>query len=96
MGMLIPEWVIGLSSLMLGISALFCLYQIVRGPTLADRAIGLDALSICIIGGVGIYSLGADTLDDLSVVLLIAILGFVGLAAAARYIGGDGYVADRD
>ena len=92
----IPEWVIALSSSMLGLAALICLYQIVRGPTLADRAIGLDALSICIIGALSLYSLKVVETVNLSVVLLIAILGFVGLVVAANYIGGGGDVVDRD
>ena len=92
----IPGWVIGCSSLMLGLAALLCLYQIVRGPTLADRALGADALGICIIGAISLYSLKAGTTIYLPAVLLVAILGFVGMVAAARYIGGGGDVVKRD
>ena len=92
----IPLWVSDASMCVLGVSALLCLYCVVRGPTLADRILASDAFGICVIGGIGIYSLKVDTMDDLSAVLVIAILGFVGLVVVAKYIGGGGDVIDRE
>jgi len=92
----IPQWVFDTTMCTLGISALICLYCIVRGPTLADRILSADSLGICVIGGISIYSLMVDTVDDLSVVLVVAILGFIGLVVVARYIGGASDVIDRD
>jgi multicomponent Na+:H+ antiporter subunit F len=92
----IPVWVINLSLFMMGLSALLCLYMIARGPTLADRALSLDALTICLIGGISAHSISVDSIEDLTVVLLLAIIGFVGLIVTARYIGGGGDVIDRD
>jgi len=92
----IPQWVIHASMCILGVSALFCLYRVIRGPTLADRIISLDAFGISVIAGISIYSLSVDTVDDLSAVLVIAILGFLGLVVVAKYIGGGGDVIDRD
>jgi len=91
----IPEWVTDVSMGIIGISALLCLYRIIRGPTLADRIIALDALGTCVIAGISLYSLNVATMDDLSSVLVIAILGFMGLVVVAKYIGGGGDVIDR-
>jgi multisubunit Na+/H+ antiporter MnhF subunit len=92
----IPQWVIDASMCIVGISALLCFYRTFKGPTLADRILALDAFGICVIAGISMYSLNVDTLDDLSVVLIIAILGFFGLVVVAKYIGGGGDVIDRD
>ena len=92
----IPQWVIDTSMCILGATALLCLFRIIRGPTLADRIIALDAFGICVIAGISIYSLNVNTVDDLSVVLVIAILGFLGLVVVAKYIGGGGDAIDRD
>jgi len=92
----IPQWVIDTSMFILSVSALICLYCIVRGPTLADRILSSDALCVCVIGGISIYSLKVDTVDDLSAVLVIAILGFIGLVVVAKYIGGGGDVINRE
>ena len=92
----IPQWVIDASMCILSVSALICLYCIVRGPTLADRILATDAFGICVIGGISMYSLNVDTVDDLSAVLVVAILGFIGLVVVAKYIGGGGDVIDRD
>jgi multisubunit Na+/H+ antiporter MnhF subunit len=92
----IPQWVIDTSMFVLSISALLCLYCIVRGPTLADRILSSDAFGVCVIGSISIYSLNVDTVDDLSAVLMIAILGFIGLIVVAKYIGGGGDVIDRE
>lgn len=92
----IPQWVMDVSMWMLGVSTLLCLYRIVRGPTLADRIIALDALGTCVIASISIYSLKNVTVDDLSAVLVIAILGFMGLVVVAKYIGGGGDAIDRN
>jgi len=96
MEIFIPRWVVDTSMCILGVSSLLCLYCIIRGPTLADRIIALDGFSICIIGGISIYSLKVNAVDDLSAALVIAILGFIGLVVVAKYIGGGGDVIDRD
>jgi len=92
----LPQWVLDLSMCILGFSALLCLYRVTKGPTMADKIIALDAIGICVIAGISVYSLNIDTIDDLSVVLVIAILGFMGLVVVAKYIGGGGDVIDRD
>ena len=91
----IPLWVFNACMCMMGIAALLSLYCMLRGPTLADRIISLDAFGICVIGAISMYSLQVDTIDDLSVVLEMAILAFIGLIVVAKYIGGGGDVVDR-
>jgi multisubunit Na+/H+ antiporter MnhF subunit len=92
----IPHWVLDVSMCILSVSALMCLYCIVRGPTLADRILSSDAFCVCVIGAISLYSLKAGNLYDLSAVLVLAIVGFIGVIVVAKYIGGGGDAIDRD
>ena len=70
---------------MLGVSVLLCGWRTLRGPTLADRAVGLEMLTTM---GVGIAACLAvvnvqPVLLDVGVVLaLVAFLGALGFARA--------------
>jgi multicomponent Na+:H+ antiporter subunit F len=60
--------------------------RLVIGPTLADRVVALDGLVITLVGAIALNA--ARTESDLFVdaVVVIALVGFVGTAAAARFI----------
>lgn len=93
---IIPTIILDIGLGILGISVLLCIYRIVAGPTTADRAIASDALATCVMAAISIYSLKLNTLQYLSAVLIIAILGFMSLIVIAKFIGGKGDVIDRD
>ena len=70
----------------LGIAALLCLLRLVRGPTVPDRIVALDALLSVVVSGIAV---GAATTGDgsfLSVLVAVALLGFVGTVTVARYV----------
>lgn len=60
--------------------------RLVIGPTLADRVVALDGLVVTLVSAVALDA--ARTESDLFVdaVVVIALVGFVGTAAAARFI----------
>jgi multicomponent Na+:H+ antiporter subunit F len=60
--------------------------RLVIGPTLADRVVALDGLVITLVAAIALNA--ARTESDLFVdaVVVIALVGFVGTAAAARFI----------
>lgn len=93
---IVPTIVLDIGLGMLGISVLMCLFRIIKGPTSADRAVASDALGTCVMGAISIYSLKLNTLDYISAVLVIGILGFLSLIVVAKFIGGGGDVIDRD
>ena len=70
----------------LGIAALLCLLRLVRGPTVPDRIVSLDALLSVVVSGIMV---GAATTGDgsfLSLLVAVALLGFVGTVTVARYV----------
>lgn len=70
------------------------LYRVVKGPSVADRIIALDAMGITLAGIVAIVSILLNTSAFLDVILLIGILAFVGTAAFAKFLE-KGVVIER-
>lgn len=63
-----------------------CIYRLVKGPSLADRAVALDTTLVLIVSAIAVGA--ALTGDDtyLDVLVVVALLGFVGTAIISRYI----------
>lgn len=61
-------------------------HRLARGPSLADRVVALDGLVITIVAAIILYSASRPTDLFLDVAVVVAFVGFVGTAAAARFI----------
>lgn len=79
----------------LSISSLMFLIRIIKGPSIADRILGLDSLGITLIGLIGILMISHDTIAYSDVALVLSILSFVGTVAMSKFIE-RGAVFDRD
>ncbi len=78
--------VILISSMMVGVAMLFCLWRLIKGPDITDRILALDTLyinSIALIILLGLFHGSAMYFEG---ALLIAMLGFVSTAALAKYL----------
>lgn len=74
------------SFVLLSIGAAGFVYRLLRGPTLADRVVGLDGvLSIVVIA---IIITAAQRISGITIetVLVAVLVGFVGTAALGRFI----------
>ncbi|MFC3210849.1 Na(+)/H(+) antiporter subunit F1 [Planomicrobium okeanokoites] len=71
------------------------LVRLVKGPTVADRVVALDALGISLVSIVALLSLIIETEFFLEIILLLSILSFIGTAAFAKFIE-RGEIFDRD
>ncbi|MFT4569904.1 MAG: multicomponent Na+:H+ antiporter subunit F [Hyphomicrobiaceae bacterium] len=71
---------------LLSISMLLPLYRIVRGPSMPDRAVGADALTTHVMAIVVIASIASATRVYMDAVMALAVLGFFGTVAVAKYI----------
>lgn len=70
----------------LSFSVLVCFYQLVKGPTSADRILALDVIGFNIISIVTVISILLHTLAFLEVILIIGILAFLGTVALSKFI----------
>ncbi|MEU9061031.1 monovalent cation/H+ antiporter complex subunit F [Streptomyces sp. NPDC048430] len=62
------------------------LFRISRGPSMLDRAIGLDVFAAVIIAGLGAKSALARDPFYFPIMLVLAFLGFTGSVGIARFI----------
>lgn len=63
-------------------------YRLLRGPTASDRVVALDALTNMTTAIIALIALLSGRFIYLDVALVYAILSFVGVIVAARYLEG--------
>ncbi len=78
--------VTSLAFLGIAVAGLLCLLRLVRGPSLADRIVALDALLIVIVSGIAVDAARTRDGTYLDVLVVTALLGFVGTVNVARFI----------
>ncbi|MBB5173982.1 Na(+)/H(+) antiporter subunit F1 [Texcoconibacillus texcoconensis] len=78
----------------MAVAMLALFYRAIKGPTMSDRIVALDTLGISLIGFIGIVMMIQDTLAYSDVMLVLAILAFIGSIALAKFVEG-GVVLDR-
>jgi multicomponent Na+:H+ antiporter subunit F len=72
----------------IAVSIALCMVRALRGPTLFDRVLAFDCLALNTVGGILLISLLLHTDAFLDVVLVVALLGFLGTVALATYLEG--------
>lgn len=60
--------------------------RLLRGPTLADRIVALDVALMSLMGGIATHAASERDGTFLSLLVVIAIVGFTATVAASRYI----------
>jgi multicomponent Na+:H+ antiporter subunit F len=65
---------------------IFCLYRIIRGPTIADRMVGLDIFGILVVGICAILSILTGRMFLLDIGIAWIILSFIGTLTLAKYL----------
>lgn len=68
------------------ISIGFLLFRVFRGPTVPDRLIALDAIGVMLISAIALLSILFDTGFFIEVILLIAIMSFIGTVSFSKFI----------
>jgi multisubunit Na+/H+ antiporter MnhF subunit len=60
--------------------------RLVMGPTLADRVVALDGLVITLVCALALEAARSGSPLFIDAIVVIALVGFVGTSAAARFI----------
>jgi multicomponent K+:H+ antiporter subunit F len=68
------------------LTLLLCGWRLLRGPTIADRVLALDTLYLSLVALVVLLGLRWQTPLLFEAALIVALLGFVGTVALARYL----------
>ncbi len=81
------QWTEEFAIIVLVSCVLACVYRLLRGPHLADRALAVDIVAVQLIGLVILLTMWLGSLVLFDGVLVLALLGFTGTVAMAQYIG---------
>lgn len=81
---------VGIVAIFIGL--MFCLIRLVKGPTMIDRGVAADTVSLQIVGLVLLLTVRFSSTIVFDAVLIVAILGFVSTVAFAQFIGRRGAV----
>ncbi|WP_305064141.1 cation:proton antiporter [Methanococcoides sp.] len=63
-----------------------CIYRVIKGPTIPDRVIAIDAMTTVIVVILGIYSYMQESAFFMDVALVLAIISFVGTVTISKYL----------
>lgn len=69
-----------------GLSQLLAMWRLIIGPTIGDRVLALDTISINAVAMIVLYGIAAATQMYFEAALLIAMFGFVSTVAYARFV----------
>ncbi|MCZ7420277.1 monovalent cation/H+ antiporter complex subunit F [Verrucosispora sp. WMMA2121] len=70
---------------LLSVTALLALVRLYRGPTLLDRVVAADMLLATMVGAVGAEAAVNRHATTLPVLVVLALLGFVGSVSLVRF-----------
>lgn len=71
--------------LMIGASLILGFYRLVKGPSLPDRVVALDMMTILIVVFCGLFAIATDERAFLDVAIVLALIGFLATVALARF-----------
>lgn len=80
------NFVITFALVLISLSMLALIYRVIKGPSIPDRVIALDALGVNLIAVIALISIVLDTYAYLEVILLLGILAFIGTVAMAKFL----------
>ena len=81
---------VGRALYILLLAAAMCLYRISRGPTAADRIVGVDILGILLIGFCALLTISTGRSWYIDIGIAWALQSFIGTLALAKYLEGKG------
>jgi len=92
--------VLVIGGLLLAAGAVLALVRAERGPTMLDRTVALDTLTIILVCGVAMEAAWSRRVDTVPMLVVLALVGFVGSVTIARFASvepeGEGRVLTRE
>ena len=80
------HWTTLIALVLLGLALLVSVVRIIIGPTLADRVLALDLMTVVAMGFVGALAIRTGQMLYLDIAIALALLGFLATIALARYV----------
>lgn len=74
------------AAVLLVLAAAGAIYRLGRGPTLLDRVLAADVLLVVILSALGVDAVFRRSADSVPLMVTIALVGFIGSVAVARFV----------
>lgn len=65
---------------------ILAMIRLIKGPSLPDRVVALDTMTVLIVAFCGLYTLESGTTAFLDVAVVLALIGFLATVALARFV----------
>ncbi|MGQ9633299.1 MAG: cation:proton antiporter [Bryobacteraceae bacterium] len=79
-------WSSAVSLVFLGAAFLLAFVRLLRGPSLPDRVVALDLMSVLVVGLIAVHTVRTGYTVYLDVAIVLGLISFLGTVAFARYI----------
>ena len=79
------SWALGIAFALLSASMVLGALRLARGPSLPDRVVALDLLTVLAVGFSALYAIAADQPAFLDVSIALALVAFLATIAFARF-----------
>ena len=79
------SWSVDAAFVMVMISVALAFVRLAKGPTLGDRVVALDMMTVIIVAFCGLYAIHAEEAAFLDVAIVLALVGFLATVALARF-----------
>jgi multicomponent K+:H+ antiporter subunit F len=86
MSTLVLAWSVAAAQFLLGLAMLCATFRILRGPRAQDRVVGFDTLYVTAMLLLVTFAIRSGMAVYFEAALLIALLGFVGTVALAKFL----------
>jgi len=80
------DWSLHASFIMVMVAVALGFIRLIKGPSLADRVVALDLMTVLIVAFCGLYALLSGVQAFLDVAIVLALIGFLATVAFARFI----------
>jgi multicomponent Na+:H+ antiporter subunit F len=78
-------WCVGAAFWMVMASIVLAFVRLARGPSLADRVVALDMMTVLIVAFCGLFGIFTAVPAFLDVAVIVALIGFLATVALARF-----------
>jgi len=75
---------ISFAMVILGVA--FAFVRLLKGPSLSDRIVALDMMTVLIVSFCGLYAIRSDDTAFVDVAIVLALVGFLATVALARFV----------
>ena len=67
-------------------AVILAMVRLIKGPSLPDRVVALDTMTVLIVAFCGLYALESGSSAFLDVAVVLALIGFLATVALARFV----------